>query len=149
MQRTRQILIALMMAVGAAGCDENLSTLAGPTPDLEPTFSSIQRNIFEAPDSAGRPACTNCHTNVGRNPAAGLNLLNSVAYDQLVNVASVQQPGLRRVLPGSPDASYLLHKVDGRSGITGRRMPLNGPPFLTDGQILILRRWIELGAARN
>jgi hypothetical protein len=149
MQRTRQILIALTLAVGAAACDENLSTLAGPTPDLEPTFASIQRNIFEAPDSAGRPACTNCHTNVGRNPAGGLNLLNSVAYDQLVNIASTQQPALRRVQPGNPEASYLVHKVDGRSGITGRRMPIGGPPFLTDGQLLILRRWIELGAPRN
>lgn len=149
MQRTRQILIALALAVGAAGCDENLRTLAGPTPDLEPTFTSIQRNIFEAPDSAGRPACTNCHTNVGRNPAGGLNLLNSVAYDQLVNVSSTQQPALRRVQPGNPEASYIIHKVDGRSGITGRRMPIGGPPFLTDGQLLILRRWIELGAPRN
>jgi len=25
----------------------------------------------------------------------------------------------------------------------------SGPPFLTDGQILILERWIALGAPRN
>lgn len=149
MQRPRLFLLALAVALGAAGCDEQLSSIAGPTPDLEPTFTSIQRNIFEQPDSAGRPACTNCHTNVGRNPAGSLNLLGSVAYDQLVNVASIQRTDLRRVNPGNPDASYLVHKVDGRAGIVGRRMPLNGPPFLTDGQVLILRRWIELGAPRN
>lgn len=149
MQRSRLFLLALAVAFGAAGCDEQLSSIAGPTPDLEPTFTSIQRNIFEQPDSAGRPACTNCHTNVGRNPAGGLNLLSSVAYDQLVNVPSLQRTDLRRVNPGNPDASYLVHKVDGRAGIVGRRMPIGGPPFLTDGQILILRRWIELGAPRN
>lgn len=149
MTKTRQLLCALALAVGAAACDEQLSTLAGPTPDLEPTFASIQRNIFETTDTAGRRACVACHTNVGRNPAAGLNLLSSTAYDQLVNVASVQRPGLMRVQPGNPDGSYLVHKVDGRTGIAGVRMPIGGPPYLTDGQILILRRWIELGAPRN
>jgi hypothetical protein len=149
MQRPRRLLLALALAIGAAGCDEPLSTLAGPTPDLEPTFASIQRNVFETTDVAGRVACTNCHTNVGRNPAGGLNLLSSVAYDQLVNTSSTQRPGVPRVVPGDPDGSYLVQKVEGRSGIVGRRMPIAGPPYLTDGQILILRRWIENGAPRN
>ena len=149
MQRPRHLLLALALTLGAAGCDEQLSTLAGPTPDLEPNFASIQRNIFETTDVAGRLACTNCHTNVGRNPAGGLNLLSSVAYDQLVNTSSSQRPGVPRVIPGDPDGSYLMHKVEGRSGIVGRRMPIAGPPYLTDGQILILRRWIENGAPRN
>jgi hypothetical protein len=26
------------------------------------------------------------------------------------------------------------------------RMPQIGPPYLTDGQILVIKRWIELGA---
>jgi hypothetical protein len=42
-----------------------------------------------------------------------------------------------------------VQKVEGRAGITGQRMPFNGGPYLTSGQILILRRWIELGASRN
>ncbi len=143
------ILAIAALAAGAAACDEKLSTLAGPTPNLEPTFASVQANVFETTDSAGRTACTNCHNNLGRAPAGNLNLLRDFAYDQLVNRASVQQPGLMLVAPGSPDRSYLVHKVDGRGGITGIRMPRNGPPYLTEGQILILRRWIELGAPRN
>ena len=149
MRRSRQLLLALTLAVGASACDEKLSTLAGPTPDLEPTFASIQANIFELTDSAGRNACVNCHTNVGRTPAGGLNLLHDVAFDQLVNVASTQIPSLKRVNPGSPETSYLVHKIDGRAGITGTRMPRNGPPYMSDGQVLILKRWIELGAPRN
>ena len=43
-------------------CDEKLSSIAGPTPNLEPTFASIQKEIFETTDSAGRVACTGCHT---------------------------------------------------------------------------------------
>jgi hypothetical protein len=28
-------------------------------------------------------------------------------------------------------------------------MPFSGAPFLTDGQILILKRWIAIGAPRS
>ena len=149
MRRSRQLFLALTLAFGAAACDEKLSSIAGPTPDLEPTFKSIQANIFELTDSAGRNSCVSCHTNVGRNPAGGLNLLHDAAYDQLVNVSAIQVPALKRVTPGDPQASYVVHKVEGRAGIVGTRMPRNGPPYMTDGQILILKRWIELGAPRN
>jgi hypothetical protein len=137
------------LTLGSVACDEQLSTIAGPTPDLEPTFASVQRDVFETTDAAGRTSCVTCHTNIGRTPAGGLNLLHDVAYDQLVNVNSTQVPSLKRVNPGNPDASYMVHKIEGRPGIVGRRMPFNGPPYLTDGQILIMRRWIELGAPRN
>ena len=66
-----------------------------------------------------------------------------------MNVAGRQKPGAIRVIPSDPENSYIVHKVEGRSGIVGLRMPFSGPPFLTDGQILILRRWIEIGAPNN
>ena len=141
--------MALAFILGSVACDEQLSTIAGPTPDLEPTFASIQKDIFETTDAAGRISCVTCHTNIGRNPAGGLNLLHDLAYDQLVNVNATQVPSLKRVAPGDPEGSYMVHKIEGRPGIVGRRMPFNGPPYLTDGQILIMRRWIELGAPRN
>jgi hypothetical protein len=143
---------AAAIVCGAAvfsACDESLSSLAGPTPNLEPTFSSIQQNIFETTDSAGRTACVTCHTNTGRTPSGGLNLNHDVAYEQLVNRASVEKAASMRVLPGDSESSYLYQKVEGSAGITGRRMPQNGPPYLTDGQILIIKRWIELGAPNN
>jgi Planctomycete cytochrome C len=143
-----RILAIAALAAGAVGCDENLSSLAGPTPNLEPTFASIQANILESTDSAGRIACTNCHTNVGRNPSANLNLSHDTAYDQLVNRVSGQQPGLVLVKPGDPNNSYLIHKIEGRPTITNLRMPRNSPAFLTDGQILVIKRWIEIGAPR-
>jgi len=149
MRRYIGVLAVLAVSIPFAACDEKLSTLAGPTPNLEPTFASIQRDIFESADSAGRSACTGCHTNVGRNPSGQLNLLHDLAYDQIVNVSSTQQPGVPRVKPGDPDGSYLVRKLQGTAGINGRRMPFNGPPYLTDGQMLILRRWIEIGAPRN
>jgi hypothetical protein len=146
----RTLMLVLVLAAGltAAACDEKLSKLAGPTPNLEPTFSSVQAQIFETTDSAGRRACIVCHTNVGRNPSGGMNLAHDVAYDQIVNVASARKPGAIRVIPGDPENSYVIHKVEGLSDIVGVQMPLGGP-YLTDGQILILKRWIAIGAPRN
>jgi len=149
MKRLRLVIVATTLALGAVACDESLSNIAGPTPDLEPTFQSLQHETFESTDVAGRVACVTCHTNVGRTPSGGMNLLHDVAYDQIVNVSSTQVPSMKRVNPGSPDTSYMVHKIEGVPGIVGRRMPFNGPPYLTDGQIQIMRRWIELGAPRN
>jgi hypothetical protein len=140
------VLCVSLLALLAAGCDEKLSDVAGPTPNLQPTFATIQRDIFNAADSSGRANCVGCHTNVGRNPAGGLNLINGQSFNALVGVASTGKPGAIRVVPGNPGASYLIHKLEGRSDIVGQRMPRTGGPFLTPGQMTILKRWIELGA---
>jgi urease beta subunit len=139
--------VVIALSLGTVGCDESLSDLTGPTPDLEPTFSSIQQQIFSAGDSSGRPACTNCHNAIGSR-FNGLDLTAAVSYNNLVNVPSRFKAGAVRVIPGDPENSYLIHKLEGRSTIAGVRMPLNGP-YLEAGQILVIRRWIELGAPNN
>lgn len=149
MKTARSLHVLLAVAILAAvACDEKLSDLTGPTPNLEPTFSSINQNIFQATDSSGRAACTQCHNDVGSR-FNGLNLSGSNGYGQLVNVPSTQKQGVLRVAPGNPDASYLVHKLEGRSDIVGQRMPRTAGPFLTEGQIMVIRRWIELGAPNN
>jgi hypothetical protein len=135
--------------VAIIACDEKLSDITGPTPDLVPTFSSIQTHIFMTGDSSGRPACTNCHTTVGRNPSAGLDLGSAATYGQLVGVNSNGKPGAVRVIPADPTNSYLIHKLLGGPAIVGERMPRGGGPFLNEGQMLVIRRWIELGALNN
>lgn len=138
----------LLCAVTAAGCDESLESVAGPTPNLTPTFSSIQRDIFQAADSSGRPSCVSCHNpNGSAFRAVGLDL-STEGYASLVGVASRQRPNVLRVAPGDPANSYLMHKIEGQADIVGTRMPQRGP-FLTDGQIAIIERWIELGAKRD
>jgi hypothetical protein len=144
--------VALAFALTFGGCDEKLSDLTGPTPSLEPTFSSIQREIFDSTDASGRAACTQCHTTAGGRSlvmVAGLNLMSGAAYSNLVNVASSRKPGAVRVIPGDPGNSYLLHKLEGRSDIVGERMPRTSGPFLTPGQIEVIRRWISIGAPNN
>ena len=83
------LAIALMVAV--AGCDENLSDFTGPTPNLEPTFSSIQRDIFDSGDSSGRLACIQCHNAVGAF-FSGLDLRSTVSYANLVGRPSRGKP---------------------------------------------------------
>jgi hypothetical protein len=143
------IICVFALAIFAAGCDEKLADVAGPTPNLQPTFSSIQREIFNTADSRGRVACTQCHNAGGRSFTANLSLAEGVSYGDLVNVASRNKPGAIRVIPGDPENSYLIHKLEGRSGIVGDRMPRTGGVFLTDGQISIIKRWIELGARND
>ena len=142
--------LAVTLTVGAAACDESLTDLTGPTPNLAPTFSSIQHEIFDTTDSSGRTACIQCHAPVGgRGAAAGMNLTSGSSYAALINVPSVLKPGAIRVIPGDPDNSYLVHKLEGRSDIVGLRMPRGQGPFLTQGQMLVIRRWIAQGARND
>ena len=143
-----KMIVVVSSALVGLSCDESLSKLTGPTPNLQPTFSSIQHDIFEAADSSGRPACTRCHTDQGRNPSGGMNLRGENAYANLVNAPVRGKPGAIRVVPGDPEDSYVLHKIEGRTGIVGARMP-NGGPYLSEGQILVIKRWIAIGAPIN
>jgi hypothetical protein len=148
--RTAGPCVSLLVgALWLSGCDESLKSVAGPTPDLEPTFTAIMRDVFQTTEAAGRPACVTCHTTIGRaTPAGGMSLLGDVAYNNLVNAPSPRKSGAIRVVPGDVANSYLIQKLEGAPGIAGVRMPQNGP-YLTTGQIQIIKRWIELGAKNN
>lgn len=145
----RALVVICLASVTAVGCDESLRDVAGPTPDLTPTFSSVQRDVFSSTDAAGRTACTNCHNAQGARFAGNLNLADGSAHAQLVGVPSSAKPGAIRVIAGDPENSYLIHKIEGRPGIVGERMPRNAGPFLTEGQTAIIRRWIALGARND
>ena len=148
-ERIRRAAVAVALVCAVSACDEQRSDVAGPTPNLTPTFSSIQREIFDTTDSSGRVACISCHTDVGRMPAGGLVLLEGRSYPNLVNQSSRLKPGATFVMPGNPDGSYLVQKLEGAPDIVGQQMPRTGGPFLTSGQMQIIRRWISNGAAND
>jgi hypothetical protein len=148
MKRLFVFTVCTVVGLVCASCDEKLSSITGPTPGLAPTLSSIQREIFNVTDSSGRLACIQCHTDQGRLPAAGLVLLEGRSYQQLVGRASGARPDATRVIPGDADNSYLVRKLEGRE-ITGERMPRGNGPFLTEGQMLVIRQWILDGAPNN
>ena len=77
-----------------------------------------------------------------------MDLRPGAAHSSLVGVTSSANPGAIRVIPGDPENSYLIHKLEGRPGIVGTPMP-RGNALLSAGQILVIRRWIERGAPND
>jgi methionine-rich copper-binding protein CopC len=110
-----------------------------PTPPANDEFQQIQATIFT-------PICSGCHA--GANAPQGLRLDAGNSYALLVNVASAEVPGLLRINPGNPDASYLVQKIQGNAAV-GVRMPANGPPYLTQTQIDLVRGWVAAGAPQS
>ena len=149
MMRLYALTLAVALAAASAACDETLKDIAGPTPNLQPTFTTIQQEVFNTTDSAGRSLCVGCHSDQGRAASAGLVLLSGRSYQSLVGIPSNGKPGAIRVIPGDPSNSYLVQKLEGTQGIVGQRMPRTGGPYLTPGQLSILRRWIQLGAKND
>lgn len=138
-------LAGLLLTGGCGG--SNSPTAPTPPPSggggggsATVTLSMLQTQVFSA-------RCTSCHGGPGGQE--GLNLAAGSAHGSLVNVASAQKPGAIRVIPGDPDNSYLVQKLRGDAGIVGLRMPRNGPPFLSDDQINLVRQWIQQGAPNN
>ena len=140
---------AVVLAAALAGCGggsgEGLDANGRPIGEggagggaLEPTFASIQDNIFT-------PVCTGCHS--GAAAPAGLRLDEASSYALLVGVASAEVSSLLRVDPGNPGDSYLMQKLQGSAAV-GARMPLGGP-FLDDATIDVIRQWIADGAPQE
>lgn len=104
---------------------------------LAPTLESIQANIFDA------VCAVKCHKSP--RPKKGLNLEDGESFTHLVNVKSKEKPSMMRVQPLDSENSYIIWKLEGRSGISGKQMPLNQNP-LPDEQIDAISDWIDLGA---
>ena len=78
-----------------------------------------------------------------------MSLESGKTYGNIVDVVSSEKPPARRVAPGDANASYLVDKVLGAAGISGGRMPKDGPPYLTLAQIDSIKDWIAAGANNN
>lgn len=123
---TWKILSVSLLLVACAGDSEDIDA---------PPFSEIRDDIL-------MPSCglSNCHG--GAEPFV---LSEDTTAADLVNVPSIDAPGEILVVAGDPDASYLVHKIEGRTSIVGEPMP---PPFggLQPDQIQTIRDWIAAGA---
>jgi len=126
-------------AGNGVGLDQNgqpISPGGGTGGPITADFQSIQDNVFT-------PICSQCH--IGAGAPEGLQLDAAHSYNLLVGVPSAEQPNLLRVKPGDPDNSYMVHKIEGLSGITGGQMPLGETP-LPQATIDAIRQWITNGA---
>ena len=128
---------------GTEGGDfEAVFTVMGPM-IMGPTLDDIQAAVFG-------PTCSTagCHTGGGAALPTVMDLTSAQAsFDNLVNIPSLQVPGAIRVLPGDPDLSYLIHKLEGTAAVGGR-MPAGSPDPLDPAIIKDIRQWITDGAMR-
>ena len=135
------ILLLCSVIVGCtAGSGEGLDISGRPLSEggdvpLAPTLASIQANVFN-------PSCIVCHG--GANAPQGLRLDVANSFTNLVGVASRQDSSFLRVMPGNPDLSYVIQKLEGTASV-GEQMPLGGPP-VPQATINFVRQWITDGA---
>jgi len=81
--------------------------------------------------------CAKCHTENGlMGPAPEGYLLTSYA-------ATVSAADRLRIVPGIPSASELVRRIRGQAR---PRMPFDGPPYLTETEILSIEKWVAGGA---
>ncbi len=91
-----------------------------------------------------RGKCLSCHTGGGIGvEQSGFNM---GSYTTLRNGG--QHSGTNIVINFTPCSSILVLKID-TSPPFGRRMPYNGPPYLSTTDIQLVRDWIAEGARDN
>lgn len=141
--------MALVLGACGAGTGEGLDQngqplasggggdLAPPVPAFAPTLDSIQANVFSV-----NCAVSGCHG--GATAQQGLRLDPGFAAGNLINVTSPQDPTLTRVIPGNPNDSLIVRKLEGTQTV-GVRMPQGGP-YLPQSTIDVIRQWILNGA---
>jgi len=81
--------------------------------------------------------CAKCHTENGLMGAAPEGYLLT-SYASTVSAAD-----RLRIVPGIPLASELVRRIRGQAR---PRMPFDGPPYLTEAEILSIEKWVADGA---
>ncbi len=109
-----------------------------PVPgDVAVPWSTIQSTILT-------PGCSLSKCHDATTSADGLSLAPADAYKSLLQRSSAHS-GARLVVPGKPQESYLVAKLQSKGGITGKRMPLDAPA-LQPCQLEMVQGWILAGA---
>ncbi len=125
------VQIALVERWIAAGAEQDGESIIAETApddgiityrDVEPIF---------------KQRCIVCHSDNGRYTAPPEGL-------RLTSLADMLAGGERVVLiPGNPQASEIWRRIE---GLADPRMPFDGPPYLSDAEIALIRDWIANGA---
>ncbi len=152
-----------------AGCDQG--SPASPTlppipeasvvicPDLDPSFDSIRTKLLNT-DSCGADRGGQCHSAGGGIYSGGLDYTAdaSALYVEFLGDAGIgaraqningSEQGLRRVVPGEEDASFLYIKVTTVSSHDpkyGTGMPFDHPGALCPAAVGAIGTWIQNGA---
>ena len=120
------------LTIAAAGCGEG----EPPPASIPARLSAIETEIF-----ARNCTFSSCHG--ASAPQMGMSLV-APTHAAITGVPSTEVPSLMRVVPGDPDASYLLQKITSATPLDGVRMPPDQP--LAPHKIEAIRLWIAAGA---
>lgn len=122
----------LVLVVALAGCAPRPST-------LEPTTESLVYNVFQ-------PSCGTSGCHAQPEPAQGLDLSSAGGIERTalsvppsIGSASGRYPAI--VVPGDPDASFLVAKITLPGADDGLPMPPTDY-MLTDEAVEAVRAWI-------
>lgn len=134
---------------GGGGNGGNGTNCAEPPPPTLSYAGNIQP-IYN------RSCATSTACHIGPTSGGGLQLQQGVSHGATVNQPSTQQPREILVLPGDPDASYLVRKIENAPGISGLQMPQGcpgapapGAVCLSADEISAIRTWIMECAPDN
>lgn len=131
--RSRVVSVALVLLFAACS-DEGDPFRPGPSDSGgDVSFAADVQPILDA-------RCTVCH---GPGGEGGLDLRAPQSHGNLVDFTSPNY-GAKRVVPGDPDNSVLVDKIEG-GGRFGSRMPPIGTA-LSSADIATIRQWVSDGA---
>lgn len=123
----------MQMGRASESPDSTMIEQAAPSDSLAAIALARVRAIFSE-------HCISCHGD--RRPSAGLGLSTEADLAALTRTTSSEVDTLMLVVPGHPEASYLLMKIKGSDGIIGNRMPLGAKP-LSDTDVGAVEQWIR------
>jgi hypothetical protein len=141
-----------LAALGLAGCLDSIAPDVGAPArevcadeDSDPaTPVHYQADVVDGIFNREDVQCDRCHTEGGASPigllVGGLDL---GSYAGLRRGGA--QGGSNIVIPGRPCGSVLYQKLEDGPPF-GARMPLNGPPYLTEADVQEVADWIAEGA---
>jgi hypothetical protein len=124
--------------------DRSDAAFAISPPPQAVSFASQLQPILNA-------SCQGAQCHDATLPASGLLLTAGASYSSLVGPSSMEAPctSYKRVVPGQPDQSYLIFKLQGSGAcFSGSRMP-KAMPALAPAQLQLFRDWVANGAPNN
>jgi hypothetical protein len=145
-------------ATGAAGTTMGTAGMAGTTAMIVPgsaTWGAVYKEVLVDGGCSGGPFCHGSGSVTG-----GLDMSDKdKTYDLLINAAAgattlppsmapnCKDSGKKRVVPGMPDMSLMLEKMEKMMPSCGTVMPPGG--MIEASKIQQVRMWIMLGAKED
>ncbi len=123
----------ILVSIGASGCVGGIDDPQKFTGGASCTTEDVE--LLFAETCGG----TVCHA-AGAEPAGGLDLESPGAAERMIGAPADVCAGFELVVPGDPDSSFLVSKLEGPPEGCGDPMPVVGN--LSDDEIACVRDWI-------